>query len=607
MFELMKQLAEMLVLPILSIQDLKTDTFTDIRDDLSDVPRDNDTNGLTYYVDGNAGDDGNDGLAWEEDGLGEGPMATLAAAITASNLTIATHPSLYGAGWAARNRIYCKGDMLVEDLTVLAQKCDIIGVGSHDSNPMATLQGNHAIGAAGNHGCRFFNMRFTPPSGGGDIFTIPTTTGGVAFYDCVFDAHQSTKAGGAIVSTGSHMLRAEDCRFIGQYTDAVIELGAGAGADTIIKNNWIEGANQGIDVNASFTTGQFLAIIEGNTFETALACINDASGLFAVVNNTGITLANRGYNGSGAIVASRDLSVNNHFTCADVSFQYPEEAPLNVYGGRDYYVDLNIATAGDGLSWDTAFDTIAAAIAASNTSIGLSANRWWARRNQIFVCGDGINEDLTVLPEKCDIIGVGADLYDHPRVLGNHVIAAAKVACRFINMGFNAEADADIFDIPAGCYGLSFIDCDFTPMITGALKALEINDAAGVRIENCNFQIGAGGPSYFDLAIHFEGTIHHDCVIKDCVIVGVAGIQISQAGANCFGSIIQDNVIRTTSGLPIDDNSDDWMVVNNRWITEIDTTASTAGYDLNLQLACGNIQMGASGLCDTIPFAKIAE
>jgi hypothetical protein len=89
----------------------------------------------------------------------------------------------------------------------------------------------------------------------------------------------------------------------------------------------------------------------------------------------------------------------------------------NPTGAMDYFVDLNTSNAtADGLSWDTAFDTIAEAITASNASITLTANRWWARRNRIFVLGDGIAESLTVLPEKCDVIGLGSDLYPFPRV-----------------------------------------------------------------------------------------------------------------------------------------------------------------------------------------------
>ena len=128
----------------------------------------------------------------------------------------------------------------------------------------------------------------------------------------------------------------------------------------------------------------------------------------------------------------------------------------NPTGAADYFVDLNVSATGDG-SMQSPFQTIAEAITASNTSIGLTANRWWARRNRIFVMGDGIEEDLTVLPEKCDIIGCGSDLVPYPRVIGAHTIAAAKVGCRFINVGFQATGTDDLFVIPAGCHGLQFL------------------------------------------------------------------------------------------------------------------------------------------------------
>lgn len=297
---------------------LKADPIEDVRADIDNIPRDNDSNGLTYYVDGNAGSNGYDGLSWwTEPGTLKGPKATLAAAIAASNLTIATHPILAGAGWAARNIINIKGDMLVEDLTVLAQKCDIIGRGSHDANPMATIQGNHAIGAAGNHGCRWFNVRFTVPAAGGDIFTVPTTTGGLAFKGCVFNAHQSTKAGGALIVTASLAFKVLGCRFIGAFSDAVIELGTGAMADLLIADNIIEGANKGIEVNSGLTIGQWQGYILRNRIYTQDMCIDENSDTLVIGGNRGITANNKGALLVGAIDGNVDLAFDNRFTCAD--------------------------------------------------------------------------------------------------------------------------------------------------------------------------------------------------------------------------------------------------------------------------------------------------
>ena len=283
----------------------------------------------------------------------------------------------------------------------------------------------------------------------------------------------------------------------------------------------------------------------------------------------------------------------------------------NPSGGADYFVDLNVTAAAaltaDGSSWATAYQTIAAAITASNVSIGLAANRWWARRNRIFVAGDGIEEDLTVLPEKCDIIGVGTDLYPFPRVIGHHNIAVLAVGCRFINMGFQCDQAGDLFIIPASCHGLQFVGCTFVPATGGTTKALEITDCALVKILDCRFDVMTGVMTkIFAVAISIEGTVCHETVIDGNVITATAGIAVVEVGAAAFGSIISNNIIRATD-LAIDDNSDDFMVVNNRWMTDINTSTSTAGWDFNLALAAGNIQNGATGLCDTVPFTKIAE
>lgn len=286
----------------------------------------------------------------------------------------------------------------------------------------------------------------------------------------------------------------------------------------------------------------------------------------------------------------------------------------NPYGGQDYFVDGNVSTTGTtGTSWGDAFLTLTEAITASNTSIALTANRWWARRNRIFVCGDQeIDENLTILPEKCDVIGVGYDILPFPRIIGNHTIAATRPTagsangCRFINCGFIAEGTGDLFVIPAGCHGLQFINCWFQPASTST-KALEITNSAHIRIEDCTFTVGAGDMAkIFAVAISLEGTVLHDIAILNNHIVATAGIAVVEAAAVAMGGLIQGNTIRAVA-LGIDDNSDDFQVVNNRWMTDIDTTTSTAGYDFNLQLAAGNIQMGATGLCDSVPFMKIAE
>lgn len=272
-----------------------------------------------------------------------------------------------------------------------------------------------------------------------------------------------------------------------------------------------------------------------------------------------------------------------------------------------YYVDLNVAATGAG-SPDHPFATLAEAIAASNTSIGLSSNRWWARRNRIFVCGDGIKESLTVLPEKCDIIGCGSDLVPYPRIIGHHTIAVAKVGVRFINMGFTADGTGDMFVIPAGCHGLQFLGGHMQPSAAGNTKALEITDSALVRIEGVEIyqNPAAYGTGIFAVGIAIEGTAsNHQTVIKGCYINATEGIDVVES-APAYDSRIEDCIIHAVL-LTIDDNSDQFAVINNRLITDADTGTSTVGYDFNLKLAAGNIQTGSGGETDTVPFALIAE
>lgn len=251
-----------------------------------------------------------------------------------------------------------------------------------------------------------------------------------------------------------------------------------------------------------------------------------------------------------------------------------------------YFVDLNVAATGGG-SPDHPFATIAEAITASNASIGLAANRWWARRNRIFVCGDGISEDLTVLPEKCDIIGCGSDLYPFPRVTGHHIIALAKVGFRSINMGWQNDAASDLFVIPAGCHGLQFLGGLMTPAVGGSTKAIELTDSACILIEGVRIQYNIGG-GIFAEGITVEGTIGHEITIKKCDIYATEGIHVAAANGTT-GSIINDNDIYATA-LTINDESLLFRVTGNRLISAatVALAGGAGGIVCNPLLASGN-------------------
>lgn len=269
--------------------------------------------GQVYFVDGNAGLDTYGGTSWDD------AFKSLAYAMAVSHANIAASSS----GWAARNKIYVKMDQTAdddgEDLIILAQKTDIIGVGSVDHLQGARIIGNHVIGAAAYMGCRFINMIFKCPAAGGDIFTIPTTTSGLTFEGCTFDATSTAAAGGAIIATAVDSLTIKDCLFMGPFADSVIEIGAGESNSLLIENNVIEGADIGIEINASATCAARAGRVLSNTINTTKECIKDASGKFYVHNNTVVTGNAKGTAGAGAIVAGAKMMLQNHAAASDAT------------------------------------------------------------------------------------------------------------------------------------------------------------------------------------------------------------------------------------------------------------------------------------------------
>ncbi len=273
-----------------------------------------------------------------------------------------------------------------------------------------------------------------------------------------------------------------------------------------------------------------------------------------------------------------------------------------------YYVDLNVAATGGG-SPDHPFATLAEAITASNASIGLAANRWWARRNRIFVCGDGIEESLTVLPEKCDIIGCGSDLVPFPRIIGAHTIALPKVGCRFINMGFQATGTGDLFAIPAGCHGLQFIGGMMQASLAGNTKALEITDSALVVIRDVEIHQnpGAYATGIFGVGIAIEGTAsNHQTLIDQCFVEATEGIDFVES-APAYGSRIRKCTIKATE-LTIDDNSDVVIIEDNNLITAASGNTNCEGaIDANAALAIGNKITSANTANCPYPIVDITQ
>ena len=290
------------------------------------------------------------------------------------------------------------------------------------------------------------------------------------------------------------------------------------------------------------------------------------------------------------------------------SQDYLKDAANQHNGGMVYYVDGNKLADGDGLSWVGAYNDLTSAMAASHANIGLAANRAWAARNIIYVRGDELVEDFTKLAQKTDIIGVGANSgYSKAGITGSWIIpdTVNYMSCRFYNIMFTDAGATPIFDIDTQS-GLEFHNCMFNSGPTTTI-GLQVEESNFFVVEGCEFSRVSTCLGFSASAIKIVDDTDpvYDILIKGNII-STAGIGIDINETEVYNGWITDNKIRAT-GMGIDDESDDVFVVDNRWMTDIDTATSTAGYDFNIQLSAGNIQMGATGLCDTVPFAKIAE
>ena len=261
-----------------------------------------DGSGTTYFVDGNSGNDGNDGLSWET------PMKTLAVAFAASHADIAR-----GADrWARRNTIYIAGDSFEEDLVILPQKTDVIGVGSYNGHPGANILGNHAPVNAG-FGCRFFNVNFEPVTVAA-IMTLTAACWGTEFHNCSFKANGTLIAATAIDATACQWLKIIGCDFIGAYTGDVIDIGAGNVDGMVIKDNVIiGGANDGIvETGTAVIVGTRRGLIMNNVIQVAARTIvTNSTSVFNVVRNTLISANNTG---STAFVIDLTFASENYLT-----------------------------------------------------------------------------------------------------------------------------------------------------------------------------------------------------------------------------------------------------------------------------------------------------
>ena len=287
------------------------------RSDLAGMPWSmygaNPTGAQDYFVDGNA-------LVSEDGKHWDTPSNSLEEVITLSNADMANSQKRW---WARRNRIFIVSDDMVEDLDILPQKCDIIGLGSSDPYKMACIRGNHVPITTGS-GCRFINLRFRPTAAE-DLFILTSVLMGVEFHNCLFDAHYGAfTAPSAIDATAHQALKIMDCDFLGEFSGDVIDIGAGhMNMLRIVGNTIMGGADNGIVATGTMTVEQGrYGLIANNIIKVADKVIDDGSDDVVFIANNSCQSDEAA--GASAYVINNDWAVNNIICCSDEVIMIPQ-------------------------------------------------------------------------------------------------------------------------------------------------------------------------------------------------------------------------------------------------------------------------------------------
>jgi hypothetical protein len=253
----------------------------------------------------------------------------------------------------------------------------------------------------------------------------------------------------------------------------------------------------------------------------------------------------------------------------------------------------------DGLSWETAYKTLAVGLAASHADIALNS-KGWASRNVILFKGDSETADLVKLAQKTTVFGVGTkDGWGQASVVGNHVPnATAWPGCHFVNIDFyDADGNGAIWTVPATTSALKFFGCRFLAGATSTAAMIATN-VTELRFYDCDFygRYAASTGAWSTAAISIVGTgvAVHRQVIDGCRFDNITGdgidIVASKLGHTC---VISNNYFMGMA-LAVDDNSDTFYVINNQAMVS-GSEANGTSMDIDLTKASDNRVTGSGG------------
>ena len=277
--------------------------------------------------------------------------------------------------------------------------------------------------------------------------------------------------------------------------------------------------------------------------------------------------------------------------------------------GREWFVAGNWgADTNDGLSWDTPFLTLAAAITANNTDV--AADKYgWATRNRIYLSADPTTESLTTFPAKCDVIGVGScDAYHMPTVKGRHTSTTEHLGCRWFNIRFRPEASGDIFTLSAYDNGMGFYGCQFVGVESTITTSNAIITAACelLTIEDCEFDGAFGAEVIYIGTGNASGLRIVGNTIKGGASDGIY-IKTDATYNSVNGKGIIDNNRIYVAAVTINDVPKITLVTRNRCISVAASgTGGVGAFVANTKL-CSDNQVTSDGITFMYPLAFDAD
>lgn len=263
----------------------------------------------------------------------------------------------------------------------------------------------------------------------------------------------------------------------------------------------------------------------------------------------------------------------------------PDVSGITLCVDSDNGIDGN-----SGQSWSNPLKTLSRAIALCNAYI-VNKDKT-DRRNTIFVMGDPLIDNLTVFPDKTDIIGCGSYMTNkHAGIFGRHV-PVSGIGTRFINIYFkNSTSTSPIITLTNAVGGIEFHNCIFEAA-TGSPSAISITASPRCVIIDSKF-VGLVSTA----SIYFGSGELTSVVIRNCDIRGSndVGILVDAGATATYGASVEQSFI-TSANECIEDSSAKFMISDNNCFTGKPKGVAGAGaiicnvfMALNNRITCADV------------------